>query len=135
MKTYFKIALCLLLIVSCFLTACGGKTTAATEPTLPRSATGRYEIQSITWEDGTTTSGEALQEQLAMMGETFLEIHEDGTALLCLYGQRADMEYDATTMWRTGSSLVNYDFSVKDGKAVLKDTLASQSPTFTFVKK
>ena len=135
MKTYCKTILCLLLTLCCFLTACGGKTATATEPALPRSATGRYEIQSIAWEDGTTTSGQALQEQLAMMGETFLELYDDGTALLCLYGQRADMEYDATSMQRAGTSLVNYEFSVKDGKATLKDTLASQSPTFTFVKK
>ena len=65
-----------------------------------------------------------------MGGETFLELYSDNTALLCLLGQRADMEFSETQMWRAGHSALAYDFSVKDGKA----TLYAEGTTYIFVK-
>jgi hypothetical protein len=128
------IALALALVLTLSLAACGGSSTGsapAGNSTVKQNVTGRYEIESISWDDGTSSSGETLQSTLDMMGgETFLELYSDNTALLCLLGQRADMGFSETQMWRADNSLHTYDFSVKNGKA----TLYAEGTTYVFVK-
>ena len=134
MKKNFKIALCLMLVLGSLLSlcACGGTGSAPSgNVTVKQNVTGRYEIQSITWDDGTSTSGEELQSTLELMGgDTFLELFSDNTATLCLLGQRADMEFSDSAMWRPDNELYTYDFSVKDGKA----TLYAEGTPYVFVK-
>ena len=123
------IALVLALVLAMSMAACGGET--ATTPVkeesgLPQSSTGRYEIEKITWEDGTEATGDLL----TVVGDCYIELYSDNTALLCLYGVRMDMEFDSNSMWRVGSSFSDYDFSVKDGRATLVDA----DTTYIFVK-
>ena len=136
MKKCYKIVLCLMLVLSCVmgLCACGGNKadTPATEEPVKLSATGRYEIEAIRWDNGTESTGDQLQEQLALMGgETFLELNSDRTALLCLYGVCSDMEYSDTKIWNEDLGGMEFDFSVNDGKVTLKQS----GTTFIFVKK
>lgn len=122
------IALVLALILAMSMAACGGETasTPVKETGLAQSATGRYEIEKITWEDGTEATGDLL----TVVGDCYIELYSDNTALLCLYGVRMEMEFDDNSMWRVGSSFSDYDFSVKDGRATLVDA----DTTFIFVK-
>lgn len=135
MTKCFKISLCLILILGSLvcLCACGNDSSSAPVADTPvkQSATGRFEIDAIEWDDGTKLSGDLLQEQIDIMGETFLELYDDNTALLCLYGQRTDMEYSDSKLWNSGNDLFTYEFSVKNGTA----TLVQDGTTFIFVKK
>ena len=123
------IVLVLALVLAMSMAACGGETASTPvkeETGLPQSSTGRYQIESITWGDGTVATGDLL----AVAGECYLELYSDNTALLCLYGVQMEMEFDDNAMWRTGSSFSDYEFSVKDGKVTLVDADTS----FLFVK-
>lgn len=135
MKKRFAMALCLIFVLGSLLclSACGSKTEtpSAGDTAVKQYVTGRYEIQSITWEDGTSISGALLEEQIASMGDTFVELYDDSTATLCLYGTRWDMEYSENRIWKDGNDLYSYEFFVKDGKA----TLDQDGTTFVFVKK
>jgi len=123
------LALILALVLSLSLVACGGEsgTVSDDSPSLSQSATGRYEIEKIAWDDGTEATGDIL----TAMGECYIEIYSDNTALLCLYGQMAEMEFSEDQIWRADNSAFIYGFSVKDGKA----TLVDDGTTFVFVKK
>ena len=135
MNRFFKSTLCLIIMLGCILClcACGSESTSAPADSTPikQSALGRFEIEAIEWDDGTKISGDMLQEQIDIMGETFLELYDDNTALLCLYGQRTDMEYSDSQLWNAGNSLFTYEFSVRNGTA----TLEQDGTTFIFVKK
>ena len=132
MKKSFRTILCLLLVLGSLLClcACGSGDAPADDSSVKQYATGRYEIQSIQWDDGTEASGELLENSLEMMGDTYLELYSDNTALLCLLGQRADMEFSESQIWRAGNNALTYEFSVKDGKA----TLYAEGTTYIFVK-
>lgn len=135
MKKSFKAVLCLMLVLGSLLClcSCGSKNeSTSTEPApVKQYATGRYEIESVTWEDGTKSSGDQLQEQMEIMGETFVELYSDNTALLCLYGSRMDMEYSENQMWNADSGFMKCEFSVKNGRV----TLVYEGTTYIFVKK
>ena len=133
MKKRFTAVLCLILALGCLLclSACGGSEEPVEETAIKQYVTGRYEIQSITWDDGTTLTGDLLQEQVEIMGDTFVELYEDGTATLCLMGLRLDMQYSESKIWKDDNGLYTYEFSVKDGKATLRDG----DSTYVFVKK
>ena len=132
MKKHLKAGLCLILMLASIfcLCACGSESAPAETP-IKQTALGRFDLQTIIWEDGTKVTGDLLEEELAIMGETFVELNSDNTALLCLYGVRWDMEYSEDRIWKDGNDLYSYEFSVKDGKV----TVVQDNVTFIFVKK
>ena len=132
MKKHLKAGLCLILMLASIfcLCACGSESAPAETP-IKQTALGRFDLQTIIWEDGTNVTGEPLEEVLDMMGETFVELNSDSTALLCLYGQRSEMLFSDPQLWKDGTDLMTYTFSVKDGKATLK----RDNTTFVFVKQ
>lgn len=131
MKKSFRIVLCLVLVLGSLLclSACGSQSnsTPVGDSSVKQYTTGRYEIQTITWDDGTSASGDTL----SLMGATYVELYSDNTAQLCLFGVLADMEYSDSKMWRAGSEFLSYEFSVKDGKVTLTDN----GTTYVFIKK
>ncbi len=135
MKKTVKSLLCILctLGVLCSFAACGadGKSNATEKPALKQYITGRYELEEILWADGTTASGSVLQEVEAVMGDMYVELFSDNTAQLALYSQINDMEFSEDKMWQIDSTLISYDFSVRNGRV----TLQSDGDTYIFVKK
>ena len=145
MKNTMKTLVCLLLVLGTLfcLTACGGssggssiggnKTSTPTQTTAPVKQTviGRYELEKVQWANGTTASGEVLQSSETLMGDMYVELFSDRTAQLSLYGTIRDMEYTDTEMKWVDSPLDKYEFSVGNGKVILK----KDGDTFTFVKK
>ena len=131
MRKCIKVGLCLILVLGSIfcLCACGSESVADTP--IKQTALGRFDIQTIIWEDGTQLSGDLLEEQIDIMGDTFVELYDDNTALLCIYGLRTDMEYTEGKMWRPDNGLYTYEFSVKDGKV----SLEQDGTTFVFAKK
>lgn len=93
--------------------------------------TGRYELETVRWKDGTTASGEVLQEAEDTMGNMYVELFSDGTAQLSLYGQIRDMEFSEDKIWEIGQADKAYEFSVSNGKATLKDA----GDTYIFSKE
>ena len=138
MKKLFKSAFCILLaltFVFC-LTACGGETdteasSADTSDAIRQNAVGRYELEKIEWTTGTVASGDIIASTESAMGDMYLELFSDGTATLSLYGQMHDMEFTKTEMHEPDNKHNTYEFSVADGKAVLKNADA----VYTFVKQ
>lgn len=123
-----------MLVMGCVmgLCACGSESADATEAPVNQTAHGRFEVETIRWEDGAESTGAQLQEQLDLMGgETFVELYDDATALLCLYGTRSDMKYSDTEMWHKDNENVSFNFSVNDGRV----TLEQGGTTFIFLKK
>ena len=133
MNNRIKSLFCLILVLCSILclTACGSSESTPSAPAIKQSVTGRYELQSITYTDGTSISGDLLEETLALMGDTFLELYEDQSALLCLYGVRTDMEFSDSEIWNAISPMMRYPLSVRNGTATLDYT----GTIFTFVKK
>ena len=126
-----KIGVCLMLILGMLLCLCAcGSESAVSEP-IKQTALGHFDIHTIIWEDGTKVSGDLLEEQIDIMGDTFVELYDDNTALLCIYGLRTDMEYSDGQMWNSDNGLFTYEFSVKDGQVTLKQ----DGTTFIFAKK
>lgn len=118
-------------ILFCFCACGNGKEKAEEEaPVIKKNATGRYELTKIEWEDGTIASGEALQDSEDAMGDMYVKLYSDGTATLSLFGQVMDMEFSEDEMWQTDYENNSYDFSVRNGKVILKDG----DDTYTFVK-
>ena len=135
MNKVLKIALCLSMILICFLCFCACEkdenSSSKTGSVVKQYITGRYECQAIEWENGTVASGESLQYSESVMGDMYLELFSDGTAQLSLWGQIHDMEFTDTEIHEIGSDYNTYEFSVGSGRATLKDDRA----TYIFVKK
>lgn len=135
MNKTLKITLCLLLVLGSLLClcACGGNdSTPATQgAAIKQYTTGRYELQSIEWNSGTSASGEMLQEQEEIMGDMYVELFGDGTAQLSLFGQIKDMECADGQMWTADHMKTTYAYTVKDGKL----TMTAEDATYYFVKK
>ena len=121
MKTTMRIVCCSVLVfcmVFC-LSACGSTNTGDTEPTLApikQSQLGRYELKTVQYHDGTEWSKETLAAAEAAMGDMYVELFEDRTALLSLLGQVHDMEFSDNKMWHSGNT---YSFSVGNGEVTL----------------
>ena len=135
MQKRFTRTLCLILVLGsllclCACTSSGSVSTPTTTEPLKQYVTGRYEIQKIQWADGTEASGQQLQDLIAVVGETFLELYSDHTALLCLLGQRFDMEFSDTQMWSVTNKLITYEIFVQNGTV----TLDYCGTIYTFVK-
>ena len=113
------LSLTLALLLTIGLCACGSESVADTP--IKQTALGRFDIQTIIWDDGTQLSGDLLEEQIDIMGDTFVELYDDNTALLCIYGLRTDMEYTEGKMWRPDNGLYTYDRKVC--KVLKKDML------------
>ena len=118
------------------LSACGGETdteasSADTSDAIRQNAVGRYELQKIEWASGTVASGDIIAGTESAMGDMYLELFSDGTATLSLYGQMHDMEFTKTEMHEPDNKHNTYEFSLSDGKAVLKNADA----VYTFVKQ
>lgn len=135
MNKILKTALCLAMALTCLLClcACGGEKeqVVGVESTIKLNITGRYELESIEWANGTIASGITLQQSEDTMGDMYLELFSDGTAQLSLLGQLHDMEFSNDKMYQTDSKLNTYDFSVSNGKVTLKNS----GDTYIFVKK
>lgn len=135
MNKILKIALCVVMALTCLLClcACGGEKEPAVgvESTIKLNVTGKYELESIEWANGTVALGSTLQQSEDAMGDMYVELFSDGTAQLSLYGQIHDMEFSDDKMYQTDSKLNTYDFSVSNGKVTLKNS----GDTFIFVKK
>ena len=135
MKNTMKTIICLIMVVGviiCF-SACGTneKTDATNAPVVKQYVTGRYELENIEYENGTISSGEVLKQAEDVMGDMYVELFNDGTAQLSLFGQIKDMEFSDDKMWQIDMSSVSYEFSVKNGKV----TLEKDGDTYIFVKK
>lgn len=137
MKKLFKSAFCILLALTLVLSliACGGTDTDSsasdTSTVIKQNAVGRYELEKIEWTTGTVASGDILASTESAMGDMYLELFSDGTANLSLYGQMHDMKFTKTEMHEPDNKHNTYEFSVSDGKAVLKNADA----VYTFVKQ
>ena len=135
MKRTMKTMICAALIlgVFCCLCACGAKseTPADNSAAIQQNVTGRYELEKIEYADGTIASGEVLQSTEDVMGDMYVELFSDGTALLSLLGQKHDMEFSEDKLWQDGYALNTYAFSVSDGRV----TLERAGDTYIFVKK
>lgn len=135
MKKAVKTIITLLLVLGilfCF-GACGSSDApAATDaPAVKQYITGRYEIEKIEHDNGTTSSGETLQHFEDVMGEMYVELFSDGTAQLVLLGQIHDMEFSDDKMWQIDYANNSYDFSVSNGRV----TLEKDGDRYTFVKQ
>ena len=136
MKKFLKLALCITLALTCLfsLSACGGnedEPSSEEKSTIKQNAVGRYELQSIEWANGTEASGATLQYSEDTMGDMYVELFSDGTAQLSLLGQIHDMEFTDNKMYQEDNKLIEYDFSVGNGKVTLKQS----GDTYIFVKK
>ena len=137
MKQSMKCLVCLLLVLGTIfcMSACGGSsnTTAGKETeAVKQYVVGRYELEKIQWANGTTASGEILQESEDKTGgDMYVELFSDRTAQLYLYGQIKDMEYTDDEMKEINYAYNVYEFSVSNGRVILK----KDGDTYTFVKK
>jgi len=134
MKNTAKKLLCAALVlvsIFCFCACDNGKESADSEaPVIKENAAGRYELCKIEWEDGVVAEGEVLKDSEAAMGDMYVTLYKDGTAILSLMGQVMDMEFSKDTMWRADNKNFSYDYSVSNGKVVLK----GDGDTYTFAK-
>ena len=129
-----KTLVCLVLILSVLFsfTACDSEASpATTDSAVKQYVTGRYELEKIEYEKGTASSGGVLQSAEDVMGNMYVELFSDGTAQLALLGQIHDMEFSEDQMWQIGYTNHTYDFSVSNGKVILK----RDGDTYTFVKQ
>ena len=129
-----KTLVCLVLILSVLFsfTACDSEASPAiTDAAVKQYVTGRYELEKIEYENGTVSSGDVLQSAEDVMGNMYVELFSDGTAQLALLGQIHDMEFSEDQMWQIGYTNHTYDFSVSNGKVILK----RDGDTYTFVKQ
>lgn len=135
MKKWMRAVLCLVLVLGVFLClgGCGSdkETETKDKPSVKENVTGRYELKKIQWDDGTTISGDALEDAEDQMGDMYVELFRDGTATLSLYGQIRDMEFSDDEMWQESNPSISYDFSVSNGKVILKE----DGDKYTFEKK
>lgn len=129
-----KSIVCLILILSvlfCFAACESDAAPATTEAPIKQYITGRYELEKIEYANGTVSTGEVLQSSEEIMGNMYVELFSDGTAQLALLGQIHDMEFSEDQMWQIGYTNHTYDFSVSNGKVILK----RDGDTYTFVKQ
>lgn len=129
-----KTLVCLVLILSVLFsfTACDSEASpATTDAAVKQYVTGRYELEKIEYANGTVSTGDVLQSAEDVMGNMYVELFSDGTAQLALLGQIHDMEFSEDQMWQIGYTNHTYDFSVSNGKVILK----RDGDTYTFVKQ
>ena len=121
MKKYLHSVLCLLLavcIVMCFA-ACDNKNDQTT-----KAMAGTYKFQEMS-RDGVTVTVEDLQEvaeyyELDMDEFCYLTLNEDGTGVLCLMGQAADMVYDDTCIWAVGEEGEKIEYAFENSTFTLE---------------
>ncbi len=136
MKKVMKIILAVIMVLSvvlCFNACDSGNASedSSEEKKVSQNVTGRYELEKILWDDGTSILEETLQISEEAMGEMYVELFEDGTAILSLYGQITEMSFSDNEMWQTTYKNNSYEFSVSGGTVTLKRA----GDTFTFVRK
>lgn len=122
------ILLCLLCFCSC---DSNNESSTKDKNVVKQYITGRYELQSIEWANGTVASDSTLQLSEETMGDMYVELYSDGTAQLSLYGNIYDMEFSEDKMTQINFELNTYDFSVGSGEVTLKKS----GDTYIFVKK
>lgn len=124
MKNTLKIALCLILVLSTALclVACGDD-----------SITGKYTIYSV--DDGTKTiKGDELETILSVIGITtdsmYIELNDDGTAEMSVFGETAEMAYADGKIWPTNNPDEKATFTVDGDKL----TIEIEGSTMVFKK-
>lgn len=125
MKKTLKLALCLILVLSTVLcmAACGGKSIA-----------GKYIIYSV--DDGSQTiKGDDLDTILSAMGITvdsmYIQLNDDGTAEMSVFGETAEMAYEDGKIWPTETPDEKVAFTVEGDKL----TLEAEGNTMVFRKQ
>ena len=122
MKKTLKRILCLTLVLSmvlCFA-ACGKE---------EEDVTGRYDLVSMYGEDG----GVAMEDMVALLGEDFemyIELKDDGTAVMNIYGETMDLEWQDGQIWPAEEPDSKAPFTV-EGTAL---TIEEESLTLVFEK-
>ena len=127
MKKYLRGILCLMLVLSmvaCFA-ACGAAELEA----------GTYYFVSMT-KDGETQTVEDLEKELEGTGVSvkdmlYLQVNDDGTAVLCFMGEKQELKWDAENMWPADKDGTNKSgYTYEDGEI----TLSSEGYSMTFEK-
>lgn len=135
MNKIFKNVLCIIMLLLCLLCFCScdsnNESSTKDKNVVKQYITGRYELQSIEWANGTVASDSTLQLSEETMGDMYVELYSDGTAQLSLYGNIYDMEFSEDKMTQINFELNTYDFSVGNGEVTLKQS----GDTYIFVKK
>ena len=124
MKKIVRILLCLALIAGMLsLAACGGSD----------DVTGRYAISAMDM-GGTEIDGAMLDASLTAMGiereDMYIELKADGTGVMSVMGEVAQMEYKDGKIWPVESPDEKVDFEV-DGNEL---TISIQGMSMTFTK-
>ena len=137
MRSIARYILCfviVIIVIFSFSACCcgqGDSSANGNESVVKQYIVGRYELYSIEYENGLTVTGETLVNIEDAMGDMYLELYSDGTALLSLNGQVLDMEFSDTKIWQMGYENEKHSFSVTNGKA----TLEKWDNLYTFVKQ
>lgn len=101
MRNSVKTLLIALLALSLLLglCACGGKKNASAS-----KLAGTYVLSKLTYADGAEVSGDELKQELTdiwglELSENYLELHDDGTGVLCTYGMYMDIGWKDNYLW------------------------------------
>lgn len=95
-KTLLRAVLALCLVLC--LCACGSKQTANAK------LEGTYVLSKLTYADGTTLTGDELKTEFEEgwgmdLEDNYLELHSDGTGVLCVYGLPQEIAFADGKFW------------------------------------
>ena len=127
MKKTMKLTLCLILVLSTVLcmAACGGD---------KNSIAGKYVVYSMD-SNGMTIKGDTLTAALSAMGMTiddmYIQLNDDGTGKMSVFGETADMAYADGKIWPVEEPEEKVSFTVSGGKL----TLEVEGNKMVFTKK
>lgn len=127
MKKTMKLTLCLILVLSTVLcmAACGGD---------KNGIAGKYVVYSMD-SNGMTIKGDTLTAALSAMGMTiddmYIQLNDDGTGKMSVFGETADMAYADGKIWPVEEPEEKVSFTVSGGKL----TLEVEGNKMVFTKK
>ena len=108
MKNIVKASLCLCLVVCLMvsLVACGG-------------IAGRYNLMTMT--NGTDTmDAETVKSITGFDGELYIELFDNGTAVMSMFGTTTDLEYDDNYLWPASDKEDTMPYRIEGSSLILE---------------